>query len=765
MTLHWRNGFVLVAAFLFSLILLSCGDDDDDSSDDDAATPDDDVDDDDADDDQSDDDTVDDDTADDDTADDDTTDDDDLDDDTFVDPCEGVEQVYDPVGPWEEDGVTFRELIPPCVGCDGLSIAVNAEDQPVIAATRGSYLMLYPRTSECGWTREAVARHGIDPILKADGAGFLHLLFYDEGESALRYGTNETGVFAFETVPWPEELDPTDGIVFDMALDADGFAHMAMAQSLWSGPVLTTCNRTDSWIDRIVDTDIFSSADSIAIAVGPDGYEHVAVDYWTMWGPGTNVWSETAQGFPPENESDGFDTFFPDLAVDSESNPSMVTNGDEILYWEKVGGVWTDVLFNFGLCWSNSMLAVDEFDVVHVGFCPYSLFPYIRYDNGDLTGIAYLVDEFPNQTSLTAKNGIAHMVFGSDKHLVYLTPTENMRHLRSQPLDSGNGFLVDPHGVQSSDGTFHFCATESGIGKRIHYGTIGNDDSTSMTVIENLNSSEFETVGRCAIALDKNHEPHIFVGVEPGDNPTAINLYHLWREADDWRLELVDEDIHWLERPAAVDFNDGFHVFYRKNGRLWEAAEGDDGWTTNGLGYQMYFFVDAVVNKITGEIFVAFDSGDQYEEHGVFARINVLKSDGVNWEPIAGEEYGRVPVLAVDDRGRLHMIYADSTLSYPSAALYRRYWDGAWTETETVGVGMSNLAMAIDGDRKIVIHGGNGDFTISVKTTGDWSDAATVSSPGVFNFWRSTVFLMSDNRVGSVASFDEALLDLSVPIE
>ena len=110
----FRLLFCLVA--LFSLCLISCGDDDDDATDDDATdddlTDDDTTDDDSVDDDATDDDTTDDDTADDDVIDDDTTDDDTTDDDTITDDYENpLCKEWNENPDWLDDPVNIHCLV------------------------------------------------------------------------------------------------------------------------------------------------------------------------------------------------------------------------------------------------------------------------------------------------------------------------------------------------------------------------------------------------------------------------------------------------------------------------------------------------------------------------------------------------------------------------------------------------------------------------------------------------------------------------------
>ncbi|MBZ0273551.1 hypothetical protein K8I61_16045 [bacterium] len=252
---------LLLLSFLFALPGCTCGGGDSDSGnttidDDDTGPPDDDADDDDS--------AIDDDAGDDDSSVDDDSDDD-LDDDSDDDADDDTEPPFCAKGFLTPEGACITQIAGGAPGHNGTSIGIAPDGTTYVAAAKGREIMVYAKAQGANtWASQFVDHMGAAPEMAIDEDGYLHLVYTDLWNWAVKYATNAFGKWEIETIGdagmrWPFELPNPGSAQAFIALDADGAVHVTYTRlgygftgfDLWVGRVRYVTNASGHWTDEL----------------------------------------------------------------------------------------------------------------------------------------------------------------------------------------------------------------------------------------------------------------------------------------------------------------------------------------------------------------------------------------------------------------------------------------------------------------------------------------------------------------------------------
>jgi len=736
---------LVTGTFLF---LISCGSGDDEESSPDGGEADDDdticLDDNDTDDPFPDDDAADDDAADDDAVDDDDDNDDNNDDnnDNDDDSTPGmaviaVEQgrgiilfAPDAGKPWPKqspqtkDELTIEVLYGGAPGATGTSLATVPFTPPASVEFQ-VYLARYPK-------------------IKADRAGYLHLVYWDMAERNLMYADNVGGVWTTSTIA--ENLVPYN---LDLTLDPSGYSHLCWIETP-GFQLHYAANRSGVWETETIRIGTFSNC---RIAAGRQGAVHILfisyddgskgmmvaakasgdweftlIDRYVpmpVWTPffsnpqikltdddtpyacftyeGANYflpWAEFFTSFRCGTKIEGgwqveevlydgaYDQYDMTMDLDRDNFPHLIFgNGNFTDYATNVGGAWErfDLLDMGG---EASDLQLDEVDAFHFSHYDYGL----QYST-DASG-AWITKQLadpsaPNEDPVTAlqlhPDGFSHAVF-----------------LRDAPRD-----LMYGHN-RNGDWTWE---------------QIGEPDSPWQWF---------------SFVLDA--EGHAYVGYE------SRELYLATNRTGDWAVELIDDAVPYdYSGPGLAVGADG--TMYAAFGDLeleeLVCAENRSGqWERRIVQSDVAAYAPAIVLDRENAVHLAYSIG------GVTpSSLMIADNCSGNWqtEVVASDvEVNGAPSQALDADGNTHLFFYDrETLSF----IYMNNRGGAWME-EAVGTGEDaslKYSMALDdqGFAHVAYDNGESDLIYATNMSGVWT-ATPIDTEGDVGMYPSLAVATDD---------------------
>ncbi|MCZ7584069.1 MAG: hypothetical protein M5R36_12435 [Deltaproteobacteria bacterium] len=162
----------------------------------------------------------------------------------------------------------------------GTAIDFAPDGTEMIANAWAGDLYLYSApAADAFWTEEMVFAYGDYPHLRIDESGVRHLLFEDTYTHETVYANDASGDWAFEHIPILYK-----GAYLSLAVDAEGFAHFTTPfLNYWT-------NRSGAWVLTVIDDDATFEND---LALDADGFAHICfgderqASYWL--GYATNI--------------------------------------------------------------------------------------------------------------------------------------------------------------------------------------------------------------------------------------------------------------------------------------------------------------------------------------------------------------------------------------------------------------------------------------------------------------------------------------------
>lgn len=150
------------------------------------------------------------------------------------------------------------------------AIAVDSNNNPHIVY--GGDHLYYAHYDGSIWNYETIdssSEVGMDASIALDGAGNVHISYYNMNDKYLKYVTNKGGIWKFETV----DNDFLAGWFTSIAADASGNAHISYFDDT-NGDLKYATNATGSWVATTVDSNMWVG-EYTSIAVDGAGKVHI----------------------------------------------------------------------------------------------------------------------------------------------------------------------------------------------------------------------------------------------------------------------------------------------------------------------------------------------------------------------------------------------------------------------------------------------------------------------------------------------------------
>jgi hypothetical protein len=520
------------------------------------------------------------------------------------------------------------------------------------------------------WVQEQIEQKafcGEDNHLGVDSSGHVHVVYDCEG---VRYATNESGTWAHE------EISSEFGVVgfCSMTMDDNDVLHVAYSET-YDGRVYYATRISGSWASEPIGlgADYNYETDPPDIAIDADGFAHVAI-----WEEGYALFYATNKtGTWVVEEMAGTEVGVrPRIGADSAGSVHMVyhdyepINDKDLVYLTNAAKAWEEEPVDSpGSAGSHCSMAMDSSDKIHTIFLNESL-SQITYGTNkgggwSLEEVAMVEREMETPVSLPIAldgKGQPHTAYTNDSdELIHAWREAKGWSYETVVADVG---LTGGHPSVAIDGSGKAHIAYYSGGMNLNYATNGSGDWETITLITGTDMGRYPK-----IALSGGNKVHILC-YNQGDKRFAYATNETGSWFDEGFLQNGKGkpylDLH-IEKNK-----DGYYLsFY--GGKYLQYYTGSPGsWDTEYITLDIEVAFPSTDIDPAGFPHVVFFEGeaDDYSyssSSGVEDLVYATKADGW-WEKRRIDWAGSVGLWAtmeLDDSGYAHVVYfGEGTLYY-----------------------------------------------------------------------------------------------------
>ena len=600
----------------------------------------------------------------------------------------------------------------------------------VISSVPAQGIVLIPLPHQ-GWQTTVLDDSGIAgewPSIAVDGNGKLHVSYYDQMNSDLRYATNENGKWVVTTVDSPGVV----GEYSSIAVDSNNKVHISYYDAVNTNLKYAT-NTGGSWANITLDNSgVVGEYSSIAV----DSNNKVHVSYYDH-SNGSLRYITNAGGSwvaSPVDDPLGANVGeFTSIALDIQGKVHISYLDDTnnvIKYATNAGGSWeiTSIMATLGAAGYNDM-ALDATGKAQIAYWitpSHVLYNATNAGGAWTTNAVAGADTVSNGISITFNSGKFFMAYQDavQANLRWAVSGVGGWSLGVADVKAGSGYqssiLVDSNGKMQ---IVNFDLTA----QNLRYATNGG----ASWYVNTVDSAGF-TGSRNSMAIDRFNNVHIAY-----IDATLNELkYAHWTPLIGWTTEVVDSSSlpAGSETSIAVDESGNAYISYY------------DG-ATNSLKF---------ANNVGGAwVNQTAVGGDPYYESMVLdgnLRAHIFFSDGINHNVIyvnhtqggswnsqvidsSGQASGDIQAV-MDNGGKLHVMYFTD-----NGVVYANNVGGSWNKTiighsgSYDGLGIS-LALDSRGAIHAIYREASGYIYYTTNASGVWTNE-TIEGPGFIGSWCS----------------------------
>jgi len=587
--------------------------------------------------------------------------------------------------------------------------------------------------------------------IATDSNDKVHISYRDSDGLALKYATNASGTWEYETI----DSSANVGTDTSIAVDSNNKVHISY-RNVTGGKLKYATNVSGKWVISTVDN---NASDYSDIGIDSSGKVHIsyydennhALKYATN---ASGVW-ETAT-----IDSSGFVGGYTSIAIDSTGHLHISyyyydynSENSDLMYATDVSGSWvTSIIESEGNTGKYTSIAVDLNDKAHIS--------YYDIDNSSLKYITNASGSWVNETIDDSasvgmyssigldSNGKAHIGYYdvTNYYLKYATNASGSWVYETADSSYGNTGRDTSLAIDSND-KVHISYSKN-LDVLMYTNNVSGGWSEKM-----LDEIEPDVGQYSSIAVDINNKIHV-------SYKAAYHLRYATNSSGKWVLSSIDEGGNkGTGSRLVIDSNGVDHITY------YDAMANDLLYATNASGTWSISTIDGYMESSSS---MAIDSGDKlhlsYRDNDVLVyATNETGSWDFTIVDNALSYSGGQTSIALDLDGNPHIAYYCRALTAdPGYLKYATNSSGSWVTTTIDNVGNvgqhTSIAADSNGNVHIVYYDvTNGDLKYATDASGSWvlSTIDSTDDVGIY-----TSMLIDSSDILHVAYYDVTNGDL-----